>query len=397
MYRIYADGDILHNPLMAESGLVVIRPVLMEKLNAHGSLEFGVAPSNPLYDRIHPRLTEIEVIPGTNTNARRWFGRVVSVERGWNNVKHVYCEGELAYLCDSVARPFGFKGSPADLLDSLLAIYRGSNTAGPAFQIGNVSVTDPNDTIVRSSSTPQTVWDAIDSNLFNSSLGGYLMPRYDRASGTHYIDYLSLDENDTYANTSSQIIKFGKNLLDFTERASAEDVITVLIPFGATREPGDAGYTDHAPQPTSGIEIWDGNRITVASVNNGLDYIENTAASAAWGRTIGTKTWDDVTVPANLLTKAQAFLASQVAKSISMELSAVDLAFVDANIEQIQVGNYVQCQSIPHDLNILLLCTEKETHLTELENSRIILGAGIKTISSLQGVNLYANNSRSYN
>lgn len=397
MYRVYSDGSILHNPLMAESGLVVIRPVLREKLNAHGSLEFGVSPSNPLYDRIRPRMTEIEVVPGVNTNARPWFGRVVSVERGWNNVKHVYCEGELAYLCDSIARPFGFKGSPADLLDSLLAIYRGSNTAGPAFQLGNVSVTDPNNTIVRSSATPQTVWDAIDSNLFNSSLGGYLMPRYDRSSGTHYIDYLSLDENDTYANTSSQIIKFGKNLLDFTERTSAEDVITVLIPFGATREPGAAGYTDHAPQPTSGIELWDGNRITVSSANNGLDYIENAAASTIWGRTIGTKTWDDVTVPANLLTKAQAFLASQVAKSISMELSAVDLAFVNANIEQIQVGNYVQCQSIPHDLNILLLCTEKETHLTELENSRIILGAGIKTISSLQGVNLYANNSRSYN
>ena len=385
MYRIYADGNILHNPLMAESGLVVIRPVLREKLNAHGSLEFGVAPSNPLYDRIHPRMTDIEVIPGVNTNARPWFGRVVSVERGWNNVKRVYCEGELAYLCDSIARPFGFKGSPSALLDSLLAIYRGASTAGPAFQLGNVSVTDPNDTIVRSSSTPQSVWEAIDGNLFNSSLGGFLMPRYDPATGNHYVDYLSLDENDQHAHTSTQIIKFGKNLLDFTEHTSAEDVITVLIPFGAMREPEDAGYTDHAPQPTSGLEFWDGNRITVASVNNGLDYIEDSTATALWGRTIGTKTWEDVTIPANLLTKAQAFLASQVAKSISVELSAVDLAFVNANIEQIQVGDYVQCKSIPHNLNILLLCTEKETYLTELENSSIILGAGSKTISDLQG------------
>lgn len=383
MYRIYANGEILHNPMLADSGRVVIEPVLREKLNTHGSFTFKLPPNNPLYDQIELRNTSIKVIPDTNNN-KPWFGRVVSIENGWDNVKKVYCEGNLAYLCDSIVRPFGFKGAPSDLLDVLLTTYRGSNTSGPSFQLGHVSVIDPNNTIVRSSSAPASVWDTMSNELFGSSLGGYIIPRYDAETDTHYIDYLSLDGNDPYAHTSSQTVKFGKNLLDFTRYGSAEDVITVLIPYGALRDEDDPDYEDGAPTPTSGFSSWDGNRITIAPVNNGKRWIEDTDASARWGRIVGTHTWDDVTVPANLLTKARAYLAQQIWQSVTLDLSAVDLSFVDADIDQIQVGDYVRCQSVQHDLNVLLLCTEKTTYLTELESSAIVLGAGLKTITDLQ-------------
>lgn len=385
MYRIYANGEVLHNPLMADKGRVVINPVLREKLNTHGSLRFSIAPNNPLYGYIEPRNTAIKVISDTNVNNKPWFGRVVYVESGWNNLKTVYCEGVLAYLCDSMVRPFGFKGSPEELLSVVLDTYRGSSTRGPDFYVGNVSVTDPNDTIVRSSSFPDSVWNTIDNKLFGSSLGGYILPRYDVENDRHYIDYLSLDGDDQYAHVSSQEIEFGKNLLDFTEYGSSEDVITVLVPYGAQIEEGEQGYEDGPPTPDHGFEEWDGDRITIASVNSGKRWIEDEDASQKWGRIVGTYTWDDVTVPANLLTKAQAYLAQQIWQSVTLEVSAVDLAFVNADIEQIQVGEYVRCQSVPHDMNLLLLCTEKTTYLTELENSDIVLGVGLKTITDLQG------------
>lgn len=380
MYRIYANGEILHNPWMAEEGRVVIDPVLREKLNTHGSLEFSIAPSHPLYDALEPRNTAIRVVSDTNENNKQWFGRVVSVERGWKNVKTVYCEGELAYLCDSVYRPFGFKGSPAQLLENLVANYNSSNTRGPRFYVGNVSVIDPNNTIVRSTSASFTVWETIENELFGSSLGGYILPRYDANADRHYIDYLALDDADQYAHISSQEVEFGKNLLDFTERGSTADVITVLIPYGSLLDETDPDYESGPPENGS----WDGNRLTVKSVNNGRRWIENADGIAMWGRVVGYHVWDDVTVPANLLRKATAYLAQQVWQSVSLEMSAVDLAFVDADIEQIQVGDYVRCKSKPHDLNLLLLCSEKTTYLTELEKSDIVLGAGMKTITDLQ-------------
>lgn len=375
MYRIYADGAILHNPNFSEEGRVVIDPVLKEKVNTHGSLQFGIAPDHPLYDKLEPRKTLIKVM-SDSANNKPWFGRVVSMSRGWKNVLNVYCEGELACLCDSLKRPFGFTGTPSDFLSSLITTYTGSNTDGYAFRLGNVSVTDPNNNIVRSSSTPMSVWECIESELVESSLGGYILPRYDEANDIHYIDYLVLDENDTYSRTSTQVIEFGKNLLDFTQTWDASSVMTVIVPYGALKE------TPVDP-PTSGQ--WDGNRITIESVNDGNDYLENSLGIQMYGRVVGSHTWDDVTLPANLKTKATAWLAQQIWQSVTLEISAVDLAFVNADIDQIQVGEYVQCKSKMHDLDVLLLCTEKETHLTQLEDSSIILGAGLKTITDLQG------------
>ena len=106
MYSIYADGDLLHYPLLDADGKIVINPVLQEKLNTHGSLQFQVAPNNPLYDKLEPRKTKIKVLSDTR-NDKPWFGRVVSVEQGWDNVKQVYCEGCLAYLCELPAPQYG--------------------------------------------------------------------------------------------------------------------------------------------------------------------------------------------------------------------------------------------------------------------------------------------------
>lgn len=381
MYRIYADGQIIHNPFFAEEGRVVINPVLHEKLNTHGSLEFTIAPTNPLYDAIEPRNTKIKVMSDSENN-KPWFGRVISMERGWQNTLKVYCEGELGCLCDSIDRPFVYKGSPSTLFSTWINNYNSSRTNGYVFAVGNVSAIDPNDTILISSQFPDSIWGRLDEKLFDSSLGGYIIPRYDAGTDTHYIDYLALDENDQYAKTSSQIIEFGKNLLDFAQTLDASEIMTVLVPYGALREEGDE---EPEPDPVvNQLVQWDGNRITIASVNDGKRWIENQDGIDMYGRIVGTHTWDDVTVPANLLTKATAWLAQQIWTSVNLEISAVDLAFVDVDIEQIQVGEYVRCKSKPHDMNVLLLCTEKTTYLTELESSDIILGAGLKTITDLQ-------------
>lgn len=379
MWLVYAnENDVLHTPDGGDLGTVLINPVLTEKLNAHGSLEFGIAPSNPYYDKLEPRKTKIRVVD--TISRRTWFGRVISKEQGWNNVYNVFCEGELGYLNDVVFIPFGFKGSPEQLLTEFLARYRGAGTQGYSFQVGHVSVTDPNNTIVRSSDTTTTIWEAVRSNLFESSLGGYILPRYDAQSDTHYVDYLALTEDDQYAKISTQAVRFGQNLLDFSRSISAEGVITWLYPFGAQLNPGDAGYESGPPENGS----WNGNRVSIQSVNNNHRWLRSAAGVALWGTVVGTKIWDDVTDPANLKTKATAWLESQIHQNVSVEVSAVDLSFVDADIDQIQVGEYVRCISDPHDLDVLLLCTEKQTHLTALEKSVIMLGAGELTLTDLQ-------------
>ena len=386
MYTIYADNQILHSPLYDVEDRIVINPVLNEKLNTHGSLQFSIAPTNPLYNTIEPRTTKIKVVSDTK-NRKPWFGRVMSIEQGWNNCLNVYCEGELGCLLDTHIAPFGFHGDISATVNGVVGLfpmlinsYNGSNTGGYVFAMGNVSVTDPNQYIVRSSNMPQKIWDAMNSALFGSSLGGYIIPRYDEENDIHYIDYLSLDEDDPYAKTSTQIIKFGESLLDFKRLVNAEDIMTVIVPYGAQFDPDDPNY--ESGPPTNGT--WNGNRLKLNTGGSGAVYIENAEGVAMWGRIVGFKVWDDVTVAANLRTKATAWLAQQIWESVTLEVNAVDLSYLDADVEQIQVGEYVRVQSKPHGINVLLLCTSKTTPLTQLENSVIVLGAGQRTISDLQ-------------
>jgi hypothetical protein len=249
-----------------------------------------------------------------------------------------------------------------------------------------VSVTDPNTYIVRSSEDPATIWERMEDTLFGSSLGGYVLPRYDEENDVHYIDYLALDENDQYAHTSTQVVRFGENLLSFAKTSNASNIVTALIPYGAEIEDSqDPEYDPVPPTPTlDTVEHWDGNRRTIMDANNGRRWIDHSAGQAIWGRIVGTKVWDDVTLATNLLTKATAWLNQQVYANLTLEISAVDLSFVDADIEQIQVGDYVRVESKPHDLNALLLCSSKTTVLTNLAESVIVLGVGLKSISDLQ-------------
>ena len=393
MYTIYikdaltasAPWKTLHNPMRDQDGLIVIEATLEEELNTHGSLSFRIAQTNPLYDALHERTTLVKV--SSDTKGRKvWFGRVMSIERSLDNTLQVYCEGELAFLCDSSDRPFAFRGDPSALFSALIAAYNGSNTLGPTFAVGNVSVTDPNTYIVRSSEDPATIWERMEDSLFGSSLGGYVLPRYDEENDVHYIDYLALDENDQYAHTSTQVVRFGENLLSFAKTSNASNIVTALIPYGAEIEDTqDPEYDPVPPTPTLGtVEHWDGNRRTIRDANNGRRWIDHSAGQAIWGRIVGTKVWDDVTLASNLLTKATAWLNQQVYANLTLEVSAIDLSFVDADIEQIQVGDYVRVESKPHDLNALLLCSSKTTVLTNLEESGIVLGVGLKSISDLQ-------------
>ena len=109
-----------------------------------------------------------------------------------------------------------------------------------------------------------------------ASNGGYLRIR--KQKGIRYLDYL-----ESYDRTSLQTIRFGENILDLTEYISAAEIATVLIPLGKSLD-----------------EEQGGGRLTIASVNNGKDYIEDKEAITLYGRITRTEVFEDVTVPANL-------------------------------------------------------------------------------------------------
>lgn len=358
MYRVYANNKVLHHPHLFERGYILLDTVRIESSNVHGSFEFTMLPTHPEYDNLKKLVTWIYIYDDDKEVFR---GRVLTDTIDFQNNKRVYCEGELAVFVDSVVRPFTYAGTVRGFVQKLIDNHNGQVAEDKRFTLGQVTVTDSNDYIVRESNAAMTTWDAITSRMVEL-MGGYVRVR--KVGNTRYFDYI-----ERYDRVASQEIVFGENLLDMERFVSAENLYTCLIPYGAQLNQGDSGYV---VPPASGE--YDGNRVTIKTVNGGKDYIKNDTAVGLFGQIWKAATWDDVTLPANLLTKARAYLDANVVESLSITAKAVDLFLFDPAVKSIELGDLVRTRSALHDVDVYLQVTEKQYSLLKPEDCVITLG-----------------------
>ena len=367
MYKVYCDNYLIHDDTV--ESLKVVAPTLSVELNAVGSFTFTIYPEHPYFDRLQKMKSIITVYQDGNIIFR---GRILNDVNGFYNEKQVTCEGELAFLIDSIQRPYEFNGTPAELFTQLIEEHNSMVDEDHQFLVGNITVTDPNDYIARSDSTYQTTWDAIKSKLIDD-LGGYLWVRHEQA-GT-YIDYL-----EDFNTLSSQKIEFGKNLLELKRTVKASDIFTVIIPLGAEVEV----QTENPEDPDNPIVTKE--RVTIVDVNDGKDYLINQDAVNTYGRIVKMVEWKDVTDATNLKTKAQAHLDAAVYLTNSIDLTTADLSSMNSNIRSFRLGTKVQVISEPHGLDEIFLVSKLSIDLTNPSNNKLTLGASFNSLTEKQNI-----------
>lgn len=354
------DGSecILHDPRDPE--LLLINPTLSLELNKSGAFSFSISPDHPHIGDIKKMSSEIEVLRDGETI---YVGRPLNEADDMDNVATITCEGALAYLLDSVARPFTYQGSPAGLFRRFLAEHNFQVDEQKQFKPGSVTVTDSNDYINRSNSAYSNTLEAISAKLVKTH-GGYLRVRYEPDG--RYLDYLA-----DYEHTCSQKIEFGENLLDLNRFIDPDDLVTAIIPLGAeTDEDGINGVK---------------KRVNITSVNGGLDYLVDEAAVAEFGFVCRPVVFDDVTLPQNLKAKGLAYLNSHKALIHSLELSAVDLHLLDVDVESVSLGDWIRVVSSPHRLDSLFLVSKLELNLADPGADTLSLGKTFETMTGSTG------------
>lgn len=358
MYTICVDGEVLYSPNLANEGYAVINPKLTVELNKAGSLTFLLPPNNVMYASIQKLKSIITVMQDDEEIFR---GRVLHDEKDFYNRKDIYCEGELSFLLDSIQRPYRFTGDIPELFTQFLNNHNSQVDSWKRFTIGEITVNDSNNYISRKNSDHSKTLDELTSKLVNT-LGGYLRPRW--VDGTRYLDYVQ-----EYGKRSSQVIEFGVNMLDISEYISADEVFTVLIPLGAEQKDENGNVT---------------GRLTVESVNNGRDYIEDADAIALFGRIWKVEKWDDVTIADNLLTKGKAFLKNGIEMAVSLTMKAVDMHLVNVDTERIKLGDFVRVISVPHKLDKYFLCSKIEIDLVNADKTEFTLGVTFTALTEKQ-------------
>lgn len=347
MYKIYCDDYPLYNPLIKE--LVLTEPVLNGELSKAGSLSFTINPNHPYYSKINKMQSVISVFQDDEVIFK---GRVFSDNVNFYKMKKVEVEGLLAYFNDSVVRPYEFKGSVKAYVSFLINQHNEQVTESQKFKLGTVTVTDPNDYIVRSSNQLPDTWKEIEEKLIKL-LGGYLRVRY--TDNGNYIDYLA-----EMPNTAIQSVSFAVNLLDLESTVSGESISTCILPYGAVIENQENAEDEDVEKQENNSE----KRVDITSVNNGVDYIFSEDAVNKYGKIFEVVTFDDVTLPSNLLKKAKEYLSNKILFKNNLTIKAVDLHLTDETIEAFRLGDKIQVYSEPHGIKETMLIYSYSLNLT---------------------------------
>ncbi|RGD80340.1 phage tail spike protein [Thomasclavelia ramosa] len=354
MYKVYCDNSLLYDGKREE--LKLFNAKIDSELNKVSSFNFTIYPKHKHFNKLKKLKSLMKVYRNDKIVFR---GRILNDTRGFYNEKKVVCESELAFLIDSIQRPYNYTGSVEGLFTQFITNHNAQVDMEHQFKVGQVTVVDPNDYINRSDTQYLTTWDSINKKLIEP-LGGYLIVRYE--SDGVYIDYLA--ELD---GLITQEIEFGKNMISFEEAIKGDELITGIIPLGASIKDEQGNDT--------------GLRLTIESVNDGLDYIQNDEAVETYGRIFKTQIWDDVTIADNLLRKAQEYLASAIMLSAQITLNAVDLSYVNKEIGSFQIGANVKVKSKPHNLDAYFLVSKLSLNLLKPQNDKLTLGMTYKTFT----------------
>lgn len=348
MYQVYCDGQLIHDPRL--QGYQLVSPSLSLELNKTGTFTFTLYPDHPGYGVISKLKSIIEV---KKDGAVLFRGRLLSSQEGFYRQQTYTCEGELAFLLDSRVRPFEMAGGVTELFSYLIQQHNEQVEEAKQFKVGNVTVTDPNDYINRSNITYETTWDILNSRLLDT-LGGYLWVRHE-TDGV-YLDYL-----EDFPYMSTQRITFGENLLDYARTWDGSEIATALIPLGARLEDEEGNQTDE--------------RLTIAEVNDGKDYVYDETAVEQYGWIFATQTWDDVTQAGNLKQKALDALQEKIKTVDTIEMSAADLSQMDKSFDDFRVGQYVFVDSPPHGMDgEKFLVTKTTLRLDDPSQNKLTFG-----------------------
>ena len=393
MYIVTIDGQFFFGTGKYDRpGYELINPQVDLAVNAAGTFTFTMYPSHPCYELTDNTKSIVQILK--DGEAEPLFrGRVLSTELGFYNEKKVICEGELAFLCDTIQQNYDYsEGESRKTIHELLSFFiqRHNEKAGidniHSFKIGIVNVTDGDNSntdnlISAADSTFLNTYESIQQKLIER-YGGYLYIRHEEDG--NYIDYLS-----SPSVTCSQKIELGENLLSFKKNIEADSLVTAVIPLGKERMDGGeegSGSRHNIGGWNASQSITDSKDIfqvtgKVGGTTTYLNCLYSQSAVEKYGWIEKVLIFDDVVLPGTLVRYGESHLKS-MGKALSIELTAADLSGVNTEIDRFKIAQYVRVNSKPHNLeNALYVVSKLSLNLTDPTANKICLGTETATIT----------------
>jgi len=361
-------GLVIHTPYINE--LKLSSGVVNQVLNAIDDFKFAINLRNPAWGKIRPYQTLIHVLD-IKKNKKIFNGRVLrpagSMSDGGYFAKSFECESILAYLRDSTQRHAEIHNTTVrEFFEIIIANHNKQVEPHKRFKVGDVTVTNTTDNVYRYLGYEDT-FATIKDKLIDR-LGGYLVLREE--SDGNYLDYLE----EVGEDINSTPIRLAHNMKSMSYEINPTEIITRLVPLGMSIESEDEGSTDASQA-----------RLTIADVNNGIDYIDDLELQKEFGIIERSITWDDVTTPQRLMTNGLNFFRDQKAAITSYSVSAANLELLGLDINSFEVGNHHPLiNPVLQVFDEKIQVIEKQTDINNPQKSSLKIGDKHRTLTQYQ-------------
>lgn len=339
-----------NNVLLWERGnptVGLINPKLTMKVNRVSSLTFTMPTDHPLYGQLEMMLPNVRIYKDYELIFK---GRIYDIVKDINGNLNVSVENEMAYLLDTVVAPYNIDGNVSDFFTYFLNEHNTRATETQQIQIGECTVSGNGN---RWSDYYHNTFDTLTGKLLDT-VGGYMYLYY----GANEVPILGY--YDDGLSVATQRIQYGENLQSYFVDSNAKGFATAVVPLGAIMDGSIRG-----------------ERITIASVNNGSDSLINNELAQTYGVIYAPTTettFDELDDPARIKERGLEVLANKIKYADSVTLSAIDLAYIDPNYDKWKLFDKIVFVDRDSEMFSYVL-TEMSVSLNDPFNTTITLGS----------------------
>jgi hypothetical protein len=344
MFSVWLDGKLLYSSAVNDPYYAIGTPILTLEAGKAGSLSFTMYPNHPEYDSLRRMLGRVIVY---ENDTELFRGRILRMETNLYKERKVTCEGDLAYLMDSISDPGEYTESISAHFSRLVDMHNSQVESDKQFAVGIVNVDKATESQTFKTDSYRTTSAAMSDDL-TGVFGGYIRTR--RSGGTVYLDYIG-----DYGKAVNQNIEFGVNMIDVSESVSSDDIFTVLLPTGS-------------------------EGVTMEGIT-GSKYVKIPNAVERYGTVVRAVSFSDIKeAGAELMQAAYDYIEKNYKEMPpTLTLTAIDLKRLDFALDGFELGTRIGILSEPHGINGSPVCSKISYNL-EYPEKNIYLFSEIENI-----------------
>ncbi|HHW4960015.1 TPA: phage tail spike protein [Streptococcus suis] len=343
-------------------GNKLLSAIVKFEINKIAQFDFQFLPNNAGYKAlIKPLQTMVQVV-NMRTGREVFFGRIAPItndmaESGVFTFTY-NAKSELDFLNDSKQRQQIYRGKKSDFVKQVLQFHNDNLESYKEFLPGDLSYLIATGDYMEADVDPTKSTFATLTDLILNEYGLEIQIR--KENGKRYLDFKRQIGID-----SDTEIKLSVNLLSLKQHINPEGIVSRLLVYGKQNSETN-------------------QRVSIASINNGKDYIDRPDLIAEYGIKMETVTFDDIEDPMALKHAGESQLATQKAVSYQYSVSAVNLSHINPNFDEFEEGNTYRVINPVMFIDERLRVVARQIDLVSVKRSNLTIGDKFKSAEEWQ-------------